>query len=228
MKPQPKLVRLVAMILTVCCSVSAWALSDEPPGRFLPGNYYEFQAQFYLRKSDYPEAVRLFQLAGFWANKVAQYNVGIMYYNGIGRVPVDRVLGTAWLGIAAEQHGEIADGALQAAWAQLSPVQRVDADRIFRQLDAKYGDRVAFPRARRFFDNERSHVTGSRVGFVGDVAIQDNQWRQRPGNDFFAEQDRAFSDYIGRLGHVAVGEIKPLPLPADARRMPADQSPAKP
>jgi hypothetical protein len=60
------------------------------------------------------------------------------------------------------------------------------------------------------------------------MAIQDNQWRQRPGNDFFAEQDRAFSDYIGRLGHVAVGEIKPLPLPADARRMPAAQPPAKP
>lgn len=212
--------RLFATAAAGCCATSAWALNDEPPGRFLPGNYYEYKAQFYLRKSDYQEALRLFELAGFWANKTAQYNVGILYYNGIGRIPADRVRGTAWLGIAAEEHGELADGALQAAWAQLTPDQRSDADRIFRELDARYGDRVAFPRARRFFDNERNNVTGSRVGFVGEMSIQDNQWRQRPGNDFYAEQDGAFSDYVARFGRVGVGEIRPLPLPPDARSKP--------
>lgn len=215
-------VRLFAAAMAGCCAASAWAFTDEPPGRFLPGNYFEYKAQFYLRKSDYQEALRLFELAGFWANKTAQYNVGVMYYNGIGRIPVDRVLGTAWLGIAAEEHGELADGALQAAWAQLTPGEREAAEHTFRDLDAKYGDRVAFPRAKRFFDNERNNVTGSRVGFVGTMLIQDNQWRQRPGTDFYAEQDGAFTDYMARFGRVGVGAIRPLPLPSDARSKPVD------
>lgn len=216
------LIRLSALALAACSATSASAFTDEPPGRFLPGAYFEYKAQFYLRKGDYKEALRLFELAGFWANKIAQYNVGIMYFNGIGGVPADRIRGTAWLGIAAEQHGETADGALQAAWAELTPKQRADADRIFRELDAKYGDGVAFPRAQRFFDNERNNVTGSRVGFVGDMSVQDNQWRTRPANDFYVEQDRAFNDYTARLGRVRVGEIKSLPLPEDARGRPAD------
>ena len=228
MKPRSMLVRLVVAMLAGGFTASALAFNDEPPGRFLPGNYYEYKAQFYLRKSDYHEAMRLFELAGFWANKTAQYNVGVMYYNGIGNIPADRILGTAWLGIAAEQHGETADGALQAAWAQLTPEQRIDADRIFRQLDAKYGDRVAFPRAQRFFDYERKNGAGSHVGFIGHVSVQDNTWRSRPGNDFYAEQDGAFSDYIARLGRVAVGEIKPLPLPADAHRPPVDKPRTEP
>ena len=81
------------------------------PGRAVPGNYYEYKGAFYLRKKDYRAAIHMYEMASLYANKVAQYNVGVLYYNGIGDVPPDHVRGTAWLGIAAEQKGDLAAGA---------------------------------------------------------------------------------------------------------------------
>ena len=91
----------------------------DAPSRYFPGKYFEQKAQFYLKKQDYATALRMFELSGYWADKVAQYNAGIMHFNGIG-VPIDKILGTAWLGIAAEAHDNLADQALQAAYAELT------------------------------------------------------------------------------------------------------------
>jgi TPR repeat protein len=215
-------VRSVAFAFGLIVADAAFAFSDDPPGRFLPGNYLEYRAQFYLRKGDYEEALRLFELSGYWANKVAQYNVGIMYFNGIGSIPRDRVRGTAWLGIAAEQHGETADAALHAAWDKLTPAEREEADRVFRELDRKYGDRIAFRRARQHYESERRSAVGTRVGMLDNMIVVDANNLFRSGDGYYADQDGAFADYMARLGQVAVGEIRDLPMPPDARGKPAE------
>ena len=46
----------------------------DPPGRVFPGKYFEYKAQFYLHKHDYRMALDMFELAGFWADKRAQYD----------------------------------------------------------------------------------------------------------------------------------------------------------
>jgi TPR repeat protein len=204
---------LLAGAVCIGAASRAHAFAYEPPGRFLPGAYFEYKAQFYLRNRQYRAALQMFELAGYWANKVAQYNVGIMYFNGIGGIGRDRVRGTAWLGIAAEQHHELADGALQAAWAELTPGEREVAEGIFRELDAKYGDAVALPRATRHYADEARQVTGSRTGLVGNIRITDAENPLRMGNEYYAEQEHLANLYVSRFGHAAVGEVRPLPVP---------------
>jgi len=212
--------QLIAIAVAGICALSASPAfaADDPPGRFVPGKYFEYKAQFYLQNRNYRAALEMFELAGFWANKIAQYNVGIMYFNGIGNLPVDKIRGVAWLGIAAEQHGELADAALHAAYAELTPEQRAEADGIFRQLDAKYGDAVALPRALNRYEEERRNVTGSHLGLVGNMIVYNNDGSFQSGNSYYADQKKAFDDYINTsFGHVSVGELKPLDVPAAAR-----------
>ncbi|MDR3386694.1 MAG: hypothetical protein P4L92_06530 [Rudaea sp.] len=228
---------MVIALAGICAASASSAFAvDDPSGRFVPGKYFEYKAQFYLKNRDYRAALEMFELAGYWANKIAQYNVGIMYFNGIGSLPVDKIRGVAWLGIAAEQHGELADAALHAAYAELTPEQRTEADGVFRQLDAKYGDAVTLPRALNRYEEERRNITGSHAGFVGNMIIQQPDGSFVSGNRFYADQKKEFDDYISTsFGHVNVGALKPLDVPASAKanasterlETPSQKSPAQ-
>ena len=132
-------------VLALANGLEAWGVWDAPSAYF-PGKYFEQKAQFYLKNKDYRAALQMFELSGFWADKVAQYNAGIMYYSGVG-VPVDKPRGAAWLSIAAQAHEDLAERARQVAFAGLDDAERAKADEIARELDAKYGDAVALPRA---------------------------------------------------------------------------------
>jgi TPR repeat protein len=207
-------------------------VANDPPGNFLPGQYFQYKAQFYLKKQDYAEALRLFELSGFWANKIAQYNAGLMYYNGIG-IPVDRVRGVAWLGIAAEAHGDLALRALEVAYASLSSEEKRRASDLFNQLDEKYGDAVAVPRALNRFDREARNIVGSRVGSIGNVTMYEtgpggNGSQGEPGAAYFRRQIDTRDQLIERItGRVTVGAVAPLKVSADALRsasqVPLDQ-----
>lgn len=194
--------------------------NTDPPGNFLPGKYFEYKAQFYLKKKDYREALRLFELAGFWANKVAQYNAGLMYYKGIG-VPVDRARGTAWLGIAAEASGDLAMTSLQAAYASLSENEKRDAGDIFADLEAKYGDDVAIPRALGVFNEQAKAVTGSRVGFSGNVLVYETGQGAagENGAEYLRRQTYSRNAMIERItGRVTVGDVQTLKVPEGAAK----------
>ena len=191
--------------------------NPDPPGRMFPGKYFEWKAQFYLRKRDYAEALRLFELAGFWANKRAQYNTALMYYEGIG-VPADRLRGVAWLGIAAENHDDLSQSALEKAYAVLSAAEKTEADNIFRSLDEKYGDTVAVPRALKQFNVETRNIVGSHTGFTGlNAVIAENgsdDPSYRPVAYFNREQDKKLDALISTVtGHVIVGAVTTLPVP---------------
>ena len=211
--------------LSAAGSAPAGGLDDfigvwDAPSRYFPGKYFEQKAQFYLKKQDYAAALRLFELSGYWADKVSQYNAGIMYYNGIG-VPTDKVLGTAWLGIAAEAHDSLADQALQAAYAELTPEQRSLADAAFQQLDEKYGDEVTLPRALRRYEQDASmslfkYTTGP--GYV-DTCAGAGGCTNENSVSFARRLDAQRSALIGQItGHVSVGGVQPLEVPAEAKK----------
>ena len=197
--------------------------NNDPPGRDFPGQYFEWKAKFYLRKKDYGEALRLFELAGYWADKVAQYNVGIMYYNGVG-IPTDRTRGAAWLGIAAESHESLADAALQVAYASLTPEQRDEADAIFRQLDAKYGDAVTLPRAlHRFRQDAAISLFGFGVAGPGSVTtFAGADSVEETSVSFVHRMDAQRDALIARItGRVTVGAVTTLEIPESDKHDPS-------
>ena len=140
----------------------------DPTRDYLPAKYYERLALDAMRRKDYAGAVSAYKEASYWANKVAQYDLGEIYFQGMGNIPADRALGVAWLGIAAEEHEPNYDKALVAAYAKLSPDERQRADGIWKTLEAVYGDRFTLARATRQF--ERSH----RAARLGSATTEDD------------------------------------------------------
>lgn len=215
---------LISVALAWSASVSAGQVrqtSSDILGRFLPGKYFEWKAQFYLKKKDYGIARQLADLASYWGDKTAQYNLGIMYYNGIG-MTADKARGAAWLRIAAEAHNPLAIQTLGLANAELTPQQHAAADTIWQELEKKYGDTVTLPRVRANFETERRNVTGSRVGAVGNMKViyggPGGSDKGATGSDFYANQQAEFDEYIETnfgQGHVDVGAIEPVAAPAE-------------
>jgi TPR repeat protein len=201
---------------------------NDPPGNFFPGKYFEYKAQFYLKKQDYREALSLFELAGFWANKVAQYNAGLMYYNGIGDVPTDRVRGVAWLGIAAEAHDDLAVRALQIAYVSLSKEERAQAGLLWKDLDAKYGDAVALPRALQRYDMEAKTATGSHLGFIGNLRVYElgtgGGALGESGFAYYQRQESGRDALLDKItGHVTVGAVRALKVGDEAKARASQQ-----
>lgn len=200
---------------------SAAYRSNDPPGRMFPGNYFEYRAQFALKRKDYAGALDMFVLSGFWGNKIAQYDAALMYYNGLG-VPVDRVRGTAWLGIAAEGHDDLAVAALRAAYASLDIDARRAAGALFKELDAKYGDGVAFPRAVRQYESEAKMATGSHLGFVGDLTVYEtgpgSSALGEAGFSYYRRNERGLGALLDHItGHVRVGSVRTINVDQSVR-----------
>ena len=189
--------------------------------RFFPGIYFEHKAQFYLKNKDYRAALDMFELAAYWADKIAQYNTGLMYFNGIG-VAVDKPRGVAWLHIAAEAQDDLAARALQLAYADLTAEQRAEADAAWHQLDTKYGDSVTLPRALNQYNQDLGGITGSHLGYViGNLSIQEvgaGDGLPEIGSVHLRRQDKTMREMIDKItGHVRVGAVQPLKVAEDAK-----------
>lgn len=222
-------------LFLLCTLLPLAAAADVPgtgvwdaPSRLFPGQYFEQKAHFYLKNRDYRAALQMFELSGFWADKVSQYNAGIMYFSGIG-VPPDRVKGTAWLAIAAEAHDDLADQALQVAYASLSADEKRAADAEFRTLDKKYGDAVSVPRALAQYAKD-ANVSIFRIGDGGfgtsQTCFGPAGCVEENGSDFerrmLAERD-ALVRHI--TGHVTVGQVAPLAVDAAVKPAAAPEIP---
>lgn len=104
------------------------------------------------------------------ADKPSQAIVAEMHWRGVG-VPQDRALGYAWMDIAAERLYPAFLAHREAYWEALSPAEREEAITRGQAVLAEYGDDVAKPRLEKVMRRERRNVTGSRVGFVGNLTI---------------------------------------------------------
>jgi len=118
----------------------------------------------------YGPALRRFERAAFWADKLAQYNIGVMHYLGQG-VDSDPARAWAWAWAWFELAAERGYPVLQTYAAQvrdeLDATQRERGERILRdQLLPRYGDAHAIERTRRHRDREFRKATGSRLGWA--------------------------------------------------------------
>jgi len=132
--------------------------------KYLPGKYYEQRAQDAVKRKNFRQGLEMYEKAGYWGNKLAQYNVGMLYLHGAEGVPVDKVRGTAWLGIAAQTHTPDFDKAVGEAYAGLNTEQRTAAGALWKQLKADYDDKLTLERASRKFNDQLIRDKGTLNG----------------------------------------------------------------
>jgi hypothetical protein len=136
--------------------------TPEADGR--PGEYYFQLGVNAFYKKDYAHAIEMYKVAASWAYKPAEFNLGLIYFQGLG-VPADRPRGAAWMSLAAERSrgGE----AVRARDLMLGKLDKSESQRAFaiwQELKPTYGDEVALARAKTRWAQVKSSMTGSRVG----------------------------------------------------------------
>jgi TPR repeat protein len=120
----------------------------------LPADYYACEARAAYGHEDYKKMLEMLEESASWANKDAQYSLGLAYFNGdMPDVPQNLPLGLAWLALAAERKNPSYVMAYASARAKASPEVIQQAGRLWRQMRLKYGDAVAAPRAVRRFNH---------------------------------------------------------------------------
>ena len=117
------------------------------------------------------DAHRHFRKAARFADKPSQGMVAEMLWEGRG-VTQDRPLAYAWMEVASERNYPAFALFRELYWQEMSPEERARALSLNRPLWAEYGDAVAKRRLERRMEVARRNVTGSRVGFVGSLAIE--------------------------------------------------------
>lgn len=161
-----------------------------------------------------------FLVAARYGDKVAQYNLGVMYFNGEG-IPADRIRGWAWFDLAAERgYPQMVETALDA-WDLLDDAQRTQATALRDELEARFGDAVVVPRVAAMMERIRRNPTGSRTGHVsGTLQIYDRSGMQRSGDEFYAEERWDYREIVRietqlfeqlARGRVEIGEIEHRP-----------------
>lgn len=120
----------------------------------LPGDYYACEARAAYGHDNYRKMVEMLDEAAYWANKDAQYTLGLTYFNGdMPDVPQNRPLGLAWLSLAAERKNQQYQLAYASARAKATPQEYQQALKLWRQMRLKYADKVAAKRAILRFDH---------------------------------------------------------------------------
>lgn len=129
-----------------------------------PGVEAFFNATAYYERGRYREAHRRYLQSAEWGNKLSQFNLGTMYYNGLGVGP-DKPRAWAWVKLSAERDYPQLVAAADEIWRELSQAERAQAQRIYEnELIPKYGDGFALPRTAAHMQRRFREATGSRMG----------------------------------------------------------------
>lgn len=155
-----------------------------------PGTQFLERGNMFFRQGDYDAAVGNFRLAAHWADKLAQFNLGMMYVNGDG-VERDPLRGWAWIKLSAER-GYPKNAAVAAdIWNQFTDEHRKVAREILeKELKPRYGDEVAVPRTSTEMKRMLARNTsgGSRVGVNRTVYVTGRDSAFVSGNQFFRDE----------------------------------------
>ena len=200
--------------------------------RFLPGDYYFCSAARNFWSGHEGLAREGLKEAARWANKPAQYALGVMYFNG-DHAEKNRPLGLAWLALAAERHDPSYEPTFISAYGQVTPEELALANAYWKQLKQTYADDVAAPRAERRFDREYQQIAWA-INFGGSIFIDGLTLPYGYGGSNDMPLQGGFS--LGRLlqtqkamyfygydSHVFVGDAELVPIGQVASRVRADQ-----
>jgi hypothetical protein len=173
----------------------------------LPGDYYACEARSAYGHENYRKMTDLLEESAYWANKDAQYTLGLAYFNGdMPEVPQNKPLGLAWLALAAERKNDQYVLAYAQARVKATPAELRQAQALWRKMKVKYGDSVAAKRAiERFNHNIQAIDDAAREG--GTVYLKGFA----PGDvSAFAIanklHDQATTDFENVHGTVVVGK----------------------
>jgi hypothetical protein len=176
---------MLLLAFTVPAAAQSLRLMDEPPSREGSGNYFLKLGEREFTHGRPRRAFAHWELSAFWGHKIAQYNLGLMYFKGVG-VGRDRARGLAWLTLAAERGDVPFVKALEWCRTQLGPDDLARARSIVDELSPRYADAVALPRAQTIWMLDSRMSTGSHIGMpIGPLVVygpsgeEDGMNRQR-------------------------------------------------
>jgi hypothetical protein len=175
----------------------------------LPGEYYACRARYHFQRQHYGQAVEMLKDAAHWANKDAQYSLGLLYFNGdTPDVPANRPLALAWLALAAERKKPEYVQTYALVRLRSSPAEIQAAGVLWQKMHREYGDKVAGLRALRRFNQEIEEL--EHAANFGEVAYLDGYSRfpetaNKVVDDLHAIADKEFD---GLVGTVTVGSLQ--------------------
>lgn len=135
--------------------------TPEADGR--PGEYYFQLGVNAFYKKDYAHAIAMYKVAASWAYKPAEFNLGLIYFQGLG-VAADKPRGAAWMSLAAERGDRKSEHARDLMLGKLSKSEFGKTFAIWQELKPTYGDEVALARAKARWAQVKAGKTGTRVG----------------------------------------------------------------
>lgn len=154
--------------VTTCALSNGNFNTPESDGR--PGVKFYYDGMTAYEHKDYEHAIYMLKVSASWAYKPAEYNLGILYFKGMG-VAVNRPLGTAWMFLAAERGTSQYVYARHLMVTHLDSAERTEAYALLQKLEKTYGDKVALRRAKVQWARTKSSITGSRLGFTGNYVM---------------------------------------------------------
>ena len=174
------LVRKVIVVSLLLCAMGVAYAEDDPLNDpsvqktlramkdastwYHPDQFGEFTGLRYYAHHQFKDAMKYFEIGAYYADKLSQLSIGLMYMNGEG-VAKDPVKACAWLSLAAERDYPDFVATRDRLKATLSPEQLAQAETERASLAARYGDDAAKPRMAQQLHQGQMQLTGSRTGF---------------------------------------------------------------
>lgn len=144
---------------------------DEVDTWYHPDLFGEFAGMRQYAEHDYAGALKYFKIGAFYADKLSQLSIGLMYAHGEG-VPQDEATAYAWLVVAAERGYPKFVEAVDRQKVLMTPEQMQQAQPILAEIRARYGDAVAKPRIIAQLREGRTAMTGSHIGYDFGVQVK--------------------------------------------------------
>lgn len=141
---------------------------DDASTWYHPDLYGEFAGVRRYMNKDYAGAMKYFEIGAYYADKLSQLSIGLMYVNGEG-VAKDPATGYAWLDLAAEREYPEFVATRDRVRATLTPDELQRAHGIRDALAQRYADDVAKPRMVAQLALGQMEVTGSHLGAFGNI-----------------------------------------------------------
>jgi TPR repeat protein len=177
--------------------------SGPSDGNFLPGKYWEEEAEDRRYHDNFSGALEAYKHAAYYGNRDALYDIAMMYLKGAKNVSADVPLGIAWLHVAVEYNHTLSTTALRRLEPALSPDERDRSVREFAVLAEKYNVATTRNRVMKTYQLERGHI-----GFA-DWICRDGM--AMPRDTYVAEIEQEFVNYVTTMfGTVTVEPIQPI------------------
>lgn len=212
---------IFGLLLSACASISPGP-AEYPYHEHTPSADEMERGRRAYRAGMHRTAFMHYRNAARWADKFAQYNVGVMYLRGEG-VEFDPIRGWAWIQLAAErnypQFEETADDLFELLGEKQ---QRLARNILEQELLPKYGDEVKIERADREMRSLLRKATGTRTGsqgFLAMLTVYDGSGIPRRGTEYYDSKKwdfRRVVEFETRLmiqsagGRADVGEFEVL------------------